>query len=385
MRFLKIVLLISAVLLSASGGHARGAPAAALPAPIWQQVNSDGFGDPDTNEVTALEVFNGFLYAGVGNTNPLEGARIFRSPDGVTWAPVTEPGFALPHDNRPPAILDLAAFQGRIYASTGRGNAAQIWRSQDGQYWSAVVNAGFADPDTVKITALTEFGGKLYAGAWNDVTGAQIWSSYTGDSNSWTQEAPDTPGTGPGGVTAMAVFDGALYAAVDSGGPVQIWSSSGGAWSPVVSDGFGSSQTKTAGGLAAFGGKLYAGAGNTAAGAQLWRTADGSTWTQVTNPGFGGQNNLAVEAVTVWQNQLFVSVRNTLTGMEVWRSADGTAWEQASPDGFGDSHNTGANYTQASAGFGGSLYIGTANSTTGGELWRLFQPQQLLYLPAVMR
>ncbi len=357
----------------------------APPAPIWQQVNGDGFGDPDTDEVSALAVFNGYLYAGVSNTNLLEGAQIFRSQNGVSWTPVTEPGFALPHDNRPPAILDLTVFQGRLYASTGRGNAAQIWRSLDGEIWAPMVNSGFWNPDSVGIAALTEYDGKIYAGVWNDVSGAQIWSSYTGDNNSWTQVAPAVPGTGPGGVSGMAVFDGALYAAIDSEGPAQIWRSFGGPWSAVVSDGFGSDLTTITGGMAVFGGFLYVGAGNEKSGAQLWRTNDGENWTQVNNPGFGAPNNRAVEMVSVWQNQLYVSVKNTLTGIEVWRSPDGAAWEQANQDGFGDSSNSGSNSSLATAEFLGDLYIGTSNAVTGGELWRFYQPRQYFYLPFIWR
>ena len=56
--------------------------------PAWQQVNSNGFGDPQAPEVSALEAFNGYLYAGTYNpVNPApgqlyDGAQIFRSPDG---------------------------------------------------------------------------------------------------------------------------------------------------------------------------------------------------------------------------------------------------------------------------------------------------------------
>jgi hypothetical protein len=348
-------------------------------------VNSDGFGDLDTDEVSALAVFNGYLYAGVSNTNPLEGAQIFRSQNGVTWTPVIEPGFGLPHDNRPPAILDLTVFQGRLYASTGKGNAAQIWRSLDGVTWAPMVNSGFWDPDTVAITGLTEFDGKVYAGAWNEVSGAQIWSSFTGDNNSWTQVAPVVPGTGPGGVAGMTVFDGALYAAIDSDAPAQIWRSYGGAWTAVMSDGFGSDMTTSISGMAVFGGYLYVGAGNETSGAQLWRTNDGDIWTQVIDPEFAIPNNLAVEMVSVWQNQLYVSVKNTLTGIEIWRSADGASWEQANQDGFGDSSNAGTNFSFATAEFLGDLYIGTTNGVTGGELWRFYLPRQYFYLPIIWR
>ncbi len=84
--------------------------------PAWQQVNSNGFGDPQAPEVSALEAFNGYLYAGTHNpVNPApgqlyDGAQIFRSPDGSSWTPVTQPGFGNTHDIAPPAILDFLVF-----------------------------------------------------------------------------------------------------------------------------------------------------------------------------------------------------------------------------------------------------------------------------------
>jgi len=354
----------------------------------WEQVNSNGFGDPGTGEVSALESFNGFLYA--GTYNPIDpallydGAQIFRSPDGVTWTPVTQPGFGNSHDIAPPAILDFIVFNNQLYAGTGRGNASQIWRTSNGTIWAPMDVTGFSDPDNVDITALAVYNGKIYAGVRNQVTGAQIWSSFTGDNNSWTQVAPDMPGTVPASVTGFAefAFDGGLYAAVESEeGPAQIWRSYGGPWEVIVNDGFGDANTLLTGGIAEFGEYLYVGSGNTADGAQLWRTNDGMTWGQAIGPGFGGPNNQKVEAVFAFQNQLYVSVKNTVTGMEIWRSTDGVLWEQANLDGFGDSNNSGTNLNNATADFLSQLYVGTSNLVDGGELWRTLQPTTVTNTP----
>ena len=345
----------------------------------WEQVNSNGFGDTQVMEMTALEAFNGFLYAGTHNLidpAPLfDGAQIFRSSDGTTWVPVTQPGFGNSHDIAPPAILDFIVFNNQLYASTGRGNASQIWRSSNGTIWAPMDVTGFSDPDNVDITALAVYDGKIYAGVTNHVTGAQVWSSFTGDNNSWTQIAPAMPGTVPSAITGFAAFtlDGGLYAAVESEAPAQIWRSYGGDWEIVVNDGFGDGNTLSTGGLTEFGGYLYVGAGNTTVGAQLWRTHDGTTWEQTIDPGFGDRNNQTVETVFVFQNQLYVSVNNAVAGMEIWRSTDGTLWEQANLNGFGDSNNSGTNEGNATAVFLGQLYVGTSN-ILGGELWRTVQP-----------
>jgi hypothetical protein len=343
----------------------------------WQQVNSSGFGDPQTSEVTALGAFNGYLYA--GNHNPIDpellfdGAQIFRSSDGIIWNPITQPGFGIAHDIAPPAILDFLVFNTRLYASTGRGDGpGQIWRSLDGINWAPMIIHGFNDQDNVDVTALSAYNGVIYAGVTNLVSGAQIWSSFTGDSNTWTQAS--TPSVAEASITGFANFDGGLYAAVESPGAAHIWRSYGAAWTSVVNDGFGDGNTTLTGGLAVFAGDLYVGAGNSETGAQLWRTSDGEIWTPAIPPAFGDPNNLKVEQVFVFQNQLYVSVKNTVTGLEVWRTADGSNWEQANLDGFNDSNNTGTNWSNATENFLNQLYVGTSNVTDGGELWRTNQP-----------
>lgn len=374
-----ILLMANVAVLSASvpndgGARSSGVPELVQVVPVWQEVNSNGFGNPQTSEVSALAAFSGYLYA--GTYNPVDGAQIFRSPDGVTWAAVTQPGFGISHDIAPFAILDLTVFNGRLYASTGRRNASQLWRTLNGVTWAPMDVTGFSDPDNVDLTALAEYGGMIYAGVTNQVTGAQIWRSYTGDNNTWTKVAPDVPGTVPASITGFAefAFDGGLYAAVElEEGPAQIWRSFGSAWEIVVNDGFGDANTRLTGGIAEYLGDLYAGAGNTAVGAQLWHSADGDIWTQAITPGFGDSNNQQVESVYVFQNQLYVSVKNAVTGMEIWQSADGTTWEQANLDGFGDSNNSGTNRSNATAGFMGHLYVGTANAVDGGELWSMLE------------
>jgi len=233
----------------------------------------------------------------------------------------------------------------------------------------------------VDITALGVYNGKIYAGVTNSVTGAQIWSSPTGDNNTWTQMV--APELADSSITGFAEFDGGLFAAVESPTPAQLWSSYGGDWTAVVSDGFGDSNTIKTGGMAVFGGYLYVGTGNTTDGARLYRTSNGVDWAQAISPGFGDANNQKVEAVYVFHNQLYASVKNAVTGVEVWRSADGTNWEQVNLDGFGDSHNTGTNGSNAVADFGCSLYVGTLNAADGGELWRM--RQYCIYLPLILR
>jgi uncharacterized repeat protein (TIGR01451 family) len=73
------------------------------------------------------------------------------------------------------------------------------------------------------------------------------------------------------------------------------------------------------------------------------------------------------KSLVVFDNHLYVGTWNSTTGGEVWRSSDGLSWTQVNSDGFGDARNT-AVYSLAV--FGGQLYAGTRNDTTGCEVWR---------------
>jgi hypothetical protein len=266
---LVILLIVGTAGVSACTADAISAPdmsiqnvkeiAQAIPIPNWQQANTNGFGDPHELEVSALEAFNGYLYAGTYNVvDPLQlfdGARIYRSPDGATWTPVTQPGFQNPHDSAPPAILDFVVFGNRLYASTGRGgNAAQIWRASNGVSWAPMVSAGFGDPDVHDIATLAVYNNMIYAGAGSQISGARIYRSTSGDSNTWNPIAPAAPTMAGAGVTGFAEFNGALWATIESEAPVQIWRSTGGAWTSVMNNGFGNSLTTSTGGMAVFGG-----------------------------------------------------------------------------------------------------------------------------------
>ncbi len=76
----------------------------------------------------------------------------------------------------------------------------------------------------------------INAGVTNQVTGAQVWRSSTGDNNTWEQVAPTLPGTIPASITGFAEFEGGLYAAVEleEDLPAQVWFSDGGAWEIVM-------------------------------------------------------------------------------------------------------------------------------------------------------
>jgi hypothetical protein len=185
-------------------------------------------------------------------------------------------------------------------------------------------------------------------------------------------------------VTGFAVFQGALYAAVE--GATQVWrSTDGSGWDIAIPDGFGDSNNEGSGGFAEFGGYLYLGTRNNVTGAQLWRTSDGTAWEQVIGDGFGDSANQKVEMLVVFAGKLYAEVNNAETGLKILRSSDGLLWEQINPDGFGDSNNVATLWNSATVKLQSFLYLGTWNSANGGEIWRYDLQEQSRFMPIIVR
>jgi sugar lactone lactonase YvrE len=349
----------------------------ALGVPDWVQANINGFGDRYNRGATALEGFNGQLYAGASNWD--EGARIWRTSDGIIWTVVSDPGFGNVYASTNIGIPDMVVFNGKLYASTGwAGVGGQVWRSSYGTDWTQVEANGFGDGTNAGISAFVVFNNSLYASTDVRYTGAthglQIWRSSTGDSLSWTNVVSNgfNDNINNTFVSGFSEYGGYLYAAVENATDgLEIWRTSDGEiWTQANTSGFGDTNNGSTGGLAVLDGYLYCGTYNYNGG-QLWRSNNGTTWEQVINNGFGDGNNTELQSLFVFRDDLYTIASNDVTGLEVWRSADGSTWSQVAIDGFGDSNNSASLWSNAASAFNNRLFIGTWNwNGNGGEIWR---------------
>ncbi len=190
----------------------------------WEQAADNGFdGDAANRSVTAMGVFNGYLYAGTDNwsstTITSTGAEVWRCQecDGSDWVPVNTGGFGTVNNI---GVSALAEFDGHLYASTVTqdGFGMEVWRcdacNAPGD-WERVVENGFDNSATGDLSALEVYTGQLHLIVGNSTTGLEIWRSDTGDLDDWEQVGfaglGDSNNRAPYWDNSVAVFDDDLF------------------------------------------------------------------------------------------------------------------------------------------------------------------------------
>jgi hypothetical protein len=182
----------------------------------WEAVVTDGKGDTNNHQISAMVEYNGYLYAGVHNI--VNGTRIWRTSDGNTWNQVNADGFG---DARNIETITFAVFQGNLYAGvwTNQVSNGQIWRSSNGTTWNSVITDGFGDPNKPDTLGLYVFENRLYATTNNNVTGTEVWATSDGDH--WSQVNIDGWGDSNNGFSlrgnAGANFKNNLFISVMNG------------------------------------------------------------------------------------------------------------------------------------------------------------------------
>lgn len=90
-------------------------------------------------------------------------------------------------------------------------------------------------------------------------------------------------------------------------------------------------------------------------------------WKQVNINGFGDRTNGNIHALASFGGQLYAGTYNSSTGAQLWRmSANGT-WTQPISAGFGITRNIGFNHLVT---FNNQLYIGVRNDADGASIYR---------------
>ncbi len=384
-------------------GNALPPDTFAGPCSAWTPVNNGAFdmgtgADSSYSSEEGFEVivFNDQLYVGMEADNSY-GARLWRTKADVRvatgqadWEEVAADANGWPFGNsvvtQNDHIDSLAVFRGVLYASTanrsGYNPGTLIYSSTTGNpnSWTQVVLAGFGDENNVNFKDMVVF--TLDATEWlcggtaNEMTGAEVWC--TQDGVTWTQKNSDGFGAPSNTLIASTgVFSGALYVGIASeivGGSV--WRTDDLAtWTQV----FTSMDRQRVEIAAPFDGYLYiaAGAYDGRYGGgplRIYRSATGvpGSWEAMGQAVGANPNNTRtiVDGATVYNGALYLATMNKATGAEVWRTTDGETWTQQNVSGFGFTQTFAAQLIP----FNGYLYAWTSDYATGQRVYRTACP-----------
>ncbi len=100
--------------------------------------------------------------------------------------------------------------------------------------------------------------------------------------------------------------------------------------------------------------------------------------------GLGNVKNQRPYGLINYDDHLYLVFSNYFTGAEVLRTSDGDTWEQVSVGGWGDIANINADYLDKGAAiFHNSIFIGTMNDVSGGQIWQMIS--NMVFLPAILK
>ncbi|HSX33273.1 MAG TPA: LamG-like jellyroll fold domain-containing protein [Candidatus Saccharimonadales bacterium] len=350
---------------------------------VWSQIGGDGLNGGFTNthtEVNSMLFTGGLLYAGLVSTN--NNAEVWTF-NGTTWTRIgggyvnKSWGYFNLQD-----VETMTVVGDYLYAGTGNtvaGNA-QVWRF-DGSTWTLVggqgVNSSWAANTYEDTMSLQSYGGALYAGFGTTAGDGDVWK-WNG--TSWTQVGGDGLNSGWAAATyeevySMAAYGGNLYAGLgNSANDAEVWKWNGTSWTKIGGDSINSGWTanyERVSSLAVLGGQLYAGLGVSTGDAEVWRW-NGAAWSKVGGDGVNSSWNLnyeQVESMLVYNGQVYAGLGNSTADAELW-VFNGTTWSQIAGDGLNSSWIDGQYEQVKSLGvYNGQLYAGLGNSAGDGEVW----------------
>ncbi|TXH60523.1 MAG: hypothetical protein E6Q84_04515 [Thiothrix sp.] len=281
-------------------------------------------------------------------------------------------------------ILDKGDYKMYFDQTSGKvvyelaNSASTTWTQQAGNdiknSWDIngknYIRASVSDSSNNVYVGLGAAVGDAEVWKWNGTVWSQIGGD--GDNGSWQDQQFEN-------VWSLTVDSTYIYAGLgDTAGDAEVWRcslSSCTDWDKIGGDAVNSSWALSTyeyvSSLVVHGSTLYAGVGASANDAEVW-SWDGSVWTK--RGGDSINSGWTTNFETVWSmvsdgTYLFASLGDSTTDAEVWRY-NGTAWTKVGGDGVSSSWNT--NYEQAFALtlVGTTLYAGIGNTASDGEVWR---------------
>jgi len=352
----------------------------------WSKIGGDSANSGWTNyseAVLTLDYFGGNLYAGIGSS--ANDAEVWKW-NGLTWSKIGGDSANSGWTTNYEVVGALTDDGTSLYAGLGTtAGDAEVWK-WNGSTWLQIggdsVNSSW-DTTIETVRSLRYFGGKLYAGLGDSAGDADVWM-WNG--STWSQIGGDGANSSWAAATYEQVtsftYDGTnLYAGLGTGnGDGEVWMWNGSTWSQIGGDGTNNSWITSWGDsvntLFWDGTKLFAGTYDSA-GIGWVHTWNGSSWAMIggnnVNESWGYYGLAAVQVMQTVGDYLYAGLGNVAGSAEVWKW-NGSSWAMIGGQGINNSWapNT---YEQvmSMASYGGHLFVGlgtTASATENdAEVW----------------
>ncbi len=298
------------------------------------------------------------------------------------WIKLTSTFNATSND-RDMAIVDKGGY--KLYFNHLTGKLTYELEDSAATTWSQVagseINNSWDLNGQLSVSASTSMGTSVFVGLGNAVSDAEVWQwsggTWTkvggdGVNDSWTAQQYEQ-------VLALANDGTNVYVGLGlTAGDAEVWRWDGAAWTKIGGDGVNSSWTAVLAmegvySLDYYGGNLYAGLGNSANDAEVWRW-NGTSWTKIGGDSLNSGWTTNFEIVHALVNDgtnLYAGLGLTAQDAEVWRW-NGTTWTRIGGDGVNSSWAAGSNIERvwSLSYYGGNLYAGTGDTAGDGDVWR---------------
>jgi hypothetical protein len=266
----------------------------------------------------------------------------------------------------------------------GLGNTAgtaEVW-TWNGSAWTMIggdgINGSWADQTFEEVLSLETDGTNVYAGLGLTAGDAEVWmwngstwEKIGGDAinGSWQVNTFEA-------VYSLSFMSGNLYAGLgNTANDAEVWRWNGASWTKIGGDsllGGWTTNFEFVYSLANDGTNVYAGLGNSAGDAEVWMW-NGATWSRIGGDGVNSSWNTVYETVrslTFRNGVLYAGVGDGTNEAEVWQYSAGT-WSRIGGAGVAGSWNTNYEGVYSLVHNGTDLFAGIGTGNGEGEVWRL--------------
>jgi len=281
-------------------------------------------------------------------------------------------------DGFPDYVIGLTYWNGYLVITTGgiSGGSGQVYLWDGTTLTSIFINS----TSYLEVFAPTVYAGSLYVGTYYTLTGyADVWR-YSGSGIVWTQVGGDGLNSGWPATYDMVrsmIEDGTyLYAGLGaSAGGAEVWRWNGTVWEKIGGDGLNSSWNtdyEVVQTMVIMGTTLYVGIGNSANDAEVWSTPVGSiSWTKIGGDSVNSSWGAGYERIRSLAQDgtyIYAGLGDSAGDAEVWRW-NGTAWTKIGGDSLNGSWASAHEYAYTMTVLSGVLYVGLGESADEGEVW----------------